>query len=106
MSTIKANFDGQVFVPREAVKLPVGTQVEVVLPTTAPVAKTSTPAPSADENAEWSEIRAEIAATEPAFPTVEDALRHCLVTWNARHFAGKLPIPVFTPQEWMRRQTP
>ena len=80
MSTIRANFDGQVFVPREAVRLPVGTQVDVVLPTTGAATTATTnmppPAPTADEDAEWSLIREEIAATEPAFPTVEDAMRH------------------------------
>ena len=25
----------------------------------------------------------------------------CLLTWNARHFQGKLVIPVLTPQEWL-----
>ncbi len=29
----------------------------------------------------------------------------CLLTWNARHFVGKLVIPVFTPQEWLAQQT-
>ena len=75
MSTIKANFDGQVFVPRESVKLPVGTQVDVVLPTNAAIsAAPNTPTPA--DAAEWSAIRAEIAASEPAFPTLDDAMRH------------------------------
>jgi hypothetical protein len=26
----------------------------------------------------------------------------CLLTWNARHFVGK--IPVLTPEEWLNRQ--
>jgi hypothetical protein len=25
----------------------------------------------------------------------------CLLTWNARHFVGKLVIPVLTPEEWL-----
>ena len=32
MPTLKAEFDGRVFVPCREVKLPVGTQVEVLLP--------------------------------------------------------------------------
>jgi hypothetical protein len=28
----------------------------------------------------------------------------CLLTWNAKHFQGKLVIPVFTPEEWLRDQ--
>ena len=29
----------------------------------------------------------------------------CLLSWNARHFQGKLVIPVLTPQEWLNQQT-
>jgi hypothetical protein len=25
----------------------------------------------------------------------------CLLTWNAKHFVGRLSIPVLTPQEWL-----
>jgi hypothetical protein len=25
------------------------------------------------------------------------------VSWNARHFAGKLPMPALTPREWLSR---
>ena len=28
----------------------------------------------------------------------------CLLTWNARHFVGKLVVPVFTPQQWLDQQ--
>jgi hypothetical protein len=28
-----------------------------------------------------------------------------LVTWNAKHFRGKLAIPVLTPEEWLLQQT-
>ena len=27
-----------------------------------------------------------------------------LLTWNARHFVGKLVIPVLTPQDWLTQQ--
>ncbi|HEV3146899.1 MAG TPA: hypothetical protein VGZ47_23630 [Gemmataceae bacterium] len=27
----------------------------------------------------------------------------CLLTWNAAHFAGKLVVPVQTPQEWLNQ---
>jgi hypothetical protein len=33
----------------------------------------------------------------------------CLLTWNAKHFVGKIVIPVFTPEEWLQQrlgQTP
>jgi hypothetical protein len=25
------------------------------------------------------------------------------LSWNAKHFAGKLPVPALTPREWLRR---
>jgi hypothetical protein len=28
----------------------------------------------------------------------------CLLTWNARHFQGKLVIPVLTPEEWLNQR--
>jgi hypothetical protein len=28
----------------------------------------------------------------------------CLLTWNAKHFTGKLAIPVLTPQEWLNQR--
>lgn len=29
-----------------------------------------------------------------------------LITWNAKHFIGKLAIPVLTPTQWLAQQTP
>jgi hypothetical protein len=29
----------------------------------------------------------------------------CLLTWNARHFQGKLVIPALTPQEWLNQRS-
>lgn len=29
-----------------------------------------------------------------------------LLTWNARHFRGKVVIPVLTPDEWLQQQPP
>lgn len=29
-----------------------------------------------------------------------------LVTWDARHFRGKIVIPVLTPDEWLQQQAP
>jgi hypothetical protein len=28
----------------------------------------------------------------------------CLLTWNARHFRGKIVIPTFTPLEWLNQR--
>ena len=69
MATVKAEFDGRVFVPLEPVSLSPGAKVEVVLPNPVPPL---TP----DERAEWQELQAQIAASQPHFPTVDDALRH------------------------------
>lgn len=33
------------------------------------------------------------------------ARAECLLTWNARHFAGKLAIPALTPEEWLTQRT-
>ena len=30
----------------------------------------------------------------------------CLMTWNARHFVGKLVIPALTPEEWLNQHYP
>src|SRR4029077_4804461 len=29
-----------------------------------------------------------------------------LLTWNAKHFRGKLSVPVLTPDEWLQQQPP
>lgn len=29
-----------------------------------------------------------------------------LLTWNAKHFRGKLAVPVLTPEEWLNQQPP
>lgn len=68
MPSLRAEFDGEVFVPAEAVDLPRGTIVEVVVP---PVPRQ----PTDDENRQWREVLDDLANSEPAFPTVEDALR-------------------------------
>lgn len=28
------------------------------------------------------------------------------LSWNARHFRGKFPVPVLTPDEWLNQQPP
>lgn len=69
MSIIRAQFDGRVFVPTEAVTLPPGTKVEVLIPGAS---GKLTP----EQMKEWQEILRAIDATEPEFPTVEEAMRH------------------------------
>jgi arginine utilization protein RocB len=29
-----------------------------------------------------------------------------LITWNAKHFRGKLAVPALTPEEWLQQQPP
>jgi hypothetical protein len=30
---------------------------------------------------------------------------NCLLTWNAKHFQGKVVVPVLTPQEWLAQRS-
>jgi hypothetical protein len=69
MATIQAEFDGRVFVPSEPVELAAGTKVEVHVPTKPP--------PLTAEQAKiWEEIQRHLDATEPYFPTLEEAMRY------------------------------
>ena len=68
MISVKAEFNGQVFVPIQPVDLSAGTRVDVVIPQ-------SVREPTDEENREWEAVLRELASSEPAFPTVEDALR-------------------------------
>ena len=68
MATVKAQYDGRVFVPFEHVGVPVGATVEVLIPESRSVL---TP----EQQQEWQEILKELAASDPPFPTVEEAMR-------------------------------
>lgn len=81
MAIVKAQFDGQVFVPYDAVILPAGTEVEVVMPEAlGPVPPA---APSLDlyrpltdaERREWEAIQQHWNTSEPPFPTLDEAMR-------------------------------
>ena len=79
MATVIAHFDGQNFVPEQPVNVPVGTKVVIPLPvaSAAPSAIPPPPRePTDEELADWQEFMPELDATEPYFPTVEDALRY------------------------------
>lgn len=69
MPTVKATFDGKVFVPCEPVQLPVGIQVRVVVPTRPRK-------PTAEDEQFWRELQQHLNATQPYFPTLEDAMRY------------------------------
>ncbi|HEV3146900.1 MAG TPA: hypothetical protein VGZ47_23635 [Gemmataceae bacterium] len=68
MPTIRAEFDGRVFVPAQTIDLPAGTTVEVVVPMAARQ-------PTEQEAQEWRLILDEIRAAPPAFSSPEEALR-------------------------------
>ena len=68
MIALTARYDGRAFVPTEQVDLPTGTEVEVWIPG-------SPRKPTPQEQREWDETLAEVRATAPAFPTVDEALR-------------------------------
>ena len=77
MATVIAQFDGQNFVPEQPVDVPVGTKVTITLPVASPPAIPLPPRqPTAEEKANWEEFLRELNATEPYFPTVEEALRY------------------------------
>jgi hypothetical protein len=67
MPVVRAEFDGHVFVPTDPVDVPVGTKVEIVVPP---------PPLSAEEQERWEETKRQIAATEPHWPTVDEAIRY------------------------------
>ena len=69
MPTLKAEYDGRVFVPCTPVDLVAGTKVEIILPS-LPQKLT------AAEMREWQEIERQIAASPPYFPTLEEALQY------------------------------
>jgi hypothetical protein len=69
MATIKAEFDGRVFIPCQTVNLPPGTQVGIFIP--------ESPAPmSEEEKAAWERIQKQLRTSDPHFPSLEDALRY------------------------------
>jgi hypothetical protein len=67
--TLTAEFDGRVFVPIAPVDLPAGTLVEIVVPKT-PARLTVT------EMNEWQEIERAIAAGQPHFATLDEAMQY------------------------------
>ena len=64
---------------------------------------TQLPAPAARDVLAMMEKRMALKDAEIAL-TVEQhtASLNAFVTWNAKHFAGKLSVPVLTPREWLR----
>ncbi len=69
MTTVKAEFDGRVFIPCQPVQLPPGTAVEVIVPDGPRQL-------SAEELREWQETLRELSSSEPYFSTLEEAMRY------------------------------
>jgi hypothetical protein len=67
MPFVKAEFDGNVFVPCQPVDLPAGTRVEVVVPP---------PAMTPEQARQWEAIATQIESSAPHFSTVDEALRY------------------------------
>lgn len=65
---------------------------------------TRLPAPSAGAVLARMEQRMALKDAEIALVVEQHAATlDAVVTWNAKHFAGKLAVPAFTPREWLRR---
>jgi hypothetical protein len=74
MTTVLVEFDGTNFVPQQPVDLPVGTRATVAI-ADLPSGVAPPPRPPTEEDrVRWKELMAELNATEPYFPTVEDAI--------------------------------
>jgi hypothetical protein len=67
---IPVEFNGHVFVPLVPVTLPEGTQCVAHVPSVKP------PPPVTEESARmWAEIMRAVAAADPPYPTVDEAMR-------------------------------
>lgn len=67
MPTLKAEYNGQVFVPCEHVTLPAGTRVEILVPVTREATE--------QEQQEWQDIRSELSRSTAYYPTLDEAMR-------------------------------
>ena len=84
--TITWEYDGAVFIPDEPVNLPPGTRGTIDLPEPAAgvpsaaedITDGARPMPpmTEEQRRDWDELVADLRATEPVWPTVEDAMRY------------------------------
>jgi hypothetical protein len=75
MTTVKAKFDGQVFVPCQPVDLPKGTTADVIIPD--PLILPDPPyQPTEEEQRIFEEIRKDLAAAPPPVGSFDDYLRY------------------------------
>lgn len=65
---------------------------------------TRLPAPPAGEVLAKMERRMALKDAEIALVIEQHAATlDAVITWNAKHFAGKLPVSALTPREWLRQ---
>ncbi len=69
MASVQAVFDGKVFVPTEKVDVPPGTKVEVIILREAV-------SMAGEDRARWEEVKRQIDASEPHFPTLDEAMNY------------------------------
>jgi hypothetical protein len=66
---------------------------------------TRLPAPTAGEVLARMEKRMALKDAEIALAVEQQAATlTAFVSWNAKHFVGKLPIPALTPSQWMAKR--
>lgn len=64
---------------------------------------TQLPAPAVREVLAKMEKHMALKDAEIALAVEQQAANlEAFVSWNARHFTGKLPVPALTPREWLR----
>jgi hypothetical protein len=74
-----------------------------VVPAGGPEARL--PAPLASEVLAKMEKRMALKDAEIALAAEQQAPNlDAFLTWNAKHFAGRLSVPALTPREWLRRR--
>jgi hypothetical protein len=61
------------------------------------------PAPTAGELLGNMEKRMALKDAEIALAVEHQTAVDAFVSWNAKHFTGKLGVPALTPREWLRR---
>ena len=67
---------------------------------------TRLPAPTVRDILTKMEARMALKDAEIALAVAQHrASLSAFVSWNAKHFAGKLPVPALTPRDWLRRRT-
>lgn len=65
---------------------------------------TQLPAPTARRVLERMEKRMGLKDAEIALMVEQHAASlTAFISWNAKHFAGKLPVPALTPRAWLRQ---